>query len=527
MNSFLVDSWARLNTNDSVLNYYHFWWTNPWYIIPFFIILTINWIDFFNLPTSVLFKLFLSLFFFVYFLETQFFFLSNNTLFLFNLNLSNFNTFLFNNFNKYHPFILYLSASFFLLICFSHSVFMKNRIFFAHNIEDRFTTNSIKVVLFSLSSLSLFLGSWWAAQESSWGGWWNWDSSETLGLLILIFVSIISHFYFIKISFFNYYFFSIISFIFVLLSYFFIQLNFDLSSHNFGIKFFFFFNNNFFFIENIYFLALAFLFVFKVQKSHKIFLSTVVFKIVNFKTLLFEYFTVQSFFLSTIFLSVSLSVIFSYFDIVNFFFWTTFGFNFFNSQPQFDYLTYFFVSNFLAFFFTLNNFLPFFFLFPFAHSLNFICIIPFFSISYFSHIHFFLFVFLLSVIYSYDTESLTFALFSSHLDFLDFDFLTSYLSNNFIINFFFVECSHFFHSEFFLSFSWFVDNIFCPFNNTFFHLVSSNNFFFNHIRLGVNSSSVMFLNDIQSLSNLFLFFFSITSVFNFFTWHVIKKINTI
>lgn len=44
------------------------------------------------------------------------------------------------------------------------------------------------VGLFYSLSLTLALGGWWAFQEFTWGGWWNWDSVETpvLGLLIYL-----------------------------------------------------------------------------------------------------------------------------------------------------------------------------------------------------------------------------------------------------------------------------------------------------------------------------------------------------
>jgi cytochrome c biogenesis factor len=36
--------------------------------------------------------------------------------------------------------------------------------------------NKIKLAIYFLSILllGLILGGWWAYQEGSWGGWWNW-----------------------------------------------------------------------------------------------------------------------------------------------------------------------------------------------------------------------------------------------------------------------------------------------------------------------------------------------------------------
>lgn len=39
----------------------------------------------------------------------------------------------------------------------------------------------------------IFLGSFWAAQEISWGGWWSWDITECTILLIYIYLLYIHH----------------------------------------------------------------------------------------------------------------------------------------------------------------------------------------------------------------------------------------------------------------------------------------------------------------------------------------------
>ena len=47
--------------------------------------------------------------------------------------------------------------------------------------------------LTSVSLFTAFLGAWWAFQEGSWGGWWNWDISEYFSLIILFFYTAILH----------------------------------------------------------------------------------------------------------------------------------------------------------------------------------------------------------------------------------------------------------------------------------------------------------------------------------------------
>ena len=170
--------------------------------------------------------------------------------------LSGINLLLANNLNKYHPFIFYTSV--FLLVpptCRAPLLYGQRLLFTVTQslrLNERLLVHILLVNLFAL-----FLGSWWALQEGTWGGWWNWDASEVLGLS----VTLISLQYlhtsrtFTNLVQVNEKF--GISLVIFILSYFFIQLNFDLVSHNFGSKFFFFFNNNLFFLEILVLLSLS------------------------------------------------------------------------------------------------------------------------------------------------------------------------------------------------------------------------------------------------------------------------------
>lgn len=526
-NSFLIDLWSRINTNESLLNYYYFWWTNPWYIAILFFTILYIWLTFLTTHLFYPFRTLLIIFIFLYFLETQFFLVSNYSLFIINLNLSNFNTFLFNNFNKYHPFILYSTAAIFLITSLTFVSILKSNFYFSKTATQTNYFNFNELMLLFFSSISLFLGSWWASQEASWGGWWNWDSSETLGLLLLIYISLLVHFVYTKIPHVNNYYFNLFFSLFVFASYFFIQLNFDLSSHNFGIKFFFFFNNNFFFIEIIYCIfTLFFLFFFK-KKFHKLFFFKNIF-FLKTKHSLFSYNNlIRGLVLSLIFLTVALSVFFSYSDIINFFFWSTFGFNISNNEPSFDNLSYFFLIYFTIFFLEINSI-------PAIYAILFICkslwlFLLLFNIdrSRFTTLHFFLILFILLIIVSQHTESLNFSLISEHLDFLNYDILNNFLVRNFSINFFFYEIFSYFYVSKQLFVSWFLDNTLVPFNNTFFNLVSSNNFFLNIIKLSDSLNYALFLNDVQSLQNLLPVFLIFIVLFSFSFFFNNKKIKNI
>jgi len=169
---------------------------------------------------------------------------------LLDTSVTSFNSLLTNNLNKYHPFIFYLSVFTALSLGLLLFILSANNQLFTRAYSLRYVKQGLlKVLLINL--FALYLGSWWALQEGTWGGWWNWDASEVFGLLFSLTALRVLHSTFkITQSFYIIHFLQS-SIYYLVLIYFFIQLNFDLVSHNFGAKFFFFFSNNLFFLEII------------------------------------------------------------------------------------------------------------------------------------------------------------------------------------------------------------------------------------------------------------------------------------
>ena len=161
------------------------------------------------------------------------------------------NNLLTNTLNRYHPLVFYTSFILFVIPITVLSAPTSSLISFSGSRTLlSFGVYGWRVVILNLTSL--WMGSWWALQEGTWGGWWNWDSSEVFGLLISTsLVSTLHTPYTLNSSYYGK-----LKYLWltsaVLLSYFFIQLNFELASHNFGAKFFFFFNNNLFFLESAF-----------------------------------------------------------------------------------------------------------------------------------------------------------------------------------------------------------------------------------------------------------------------------------
>ena len=224
------DMLSRLLVNDFFINSYYLLWTSFWYL-PTFLLISFS-VTLINSSKNGVGYTWLAagLFFVVVSLHYQ------------NLNLynyladncsMNFNTLLSNSVNKFHPALFYITL-FHLLA--SLQLFLLNRKY-KYSPNSNLALNAcVGNSLTSVIVFTLFLGSWWALQEGSWGGWWNWDPSEVFGLFAMLYYLYTLH-KLQKTS--NY---SIIaSYLKILtqlvfITYIFIQLNFDLVSHNFGTK---------------------------------------------------------------------------------------------------------------------------------------------------------------------------------------------------------------------------------------------------------------------------------------------------
>jgi hypothetical protein len=239
----LFDLLTRVCLDDSIINMFNFFWTSIIYLVPISLTLCLLLYQFFkntfNLP-----YLCLSCIITLYSIELVELILLNFNFLNLNFLGSSINTLLLNNLNKYHPYILYTSA-FMLLITYSQ--------LFNKYLQPTSYTTPYYLSYFCLLNKStlvwnfyaLLLGSWWALQEGTWGGWWNWDTSEVLGLLILLIalVNVHSRTY-VYLNTFN----NVrqgIYITFILIFFITLQLNFEITSHSFGSRLSYFFNNNF------------------------------------------------------------------------------------------------------------------------------------------------------------------------------------------------------------------------------------------------------------------------------------------
>ena len=220
----LVDLSTRVDLNAPGLTGVYWLWTNTYYLYTLFI-LTL-WLTCLNL---IAFSYSIGIFLLLLYVTIMAYEIRYNINMIEYLqptedNMAYYNLLLNNCINKVHPMLIY--ASWIMLVSYFLFTSVQQRTSY------RFSTLMNKTA--SLMFTTLVLGGWWAYQEGSWGGWWNWDPSEMFGLLILGALLIFSHVdttnslnlitYAKNIA------------LSLLMYYCFLQLNFSLISHNFGIR---------------------------------------------------------------------------------------------------------------------------------------------------------------------------------------------------------------------------------------------------------------------------------------------------
>ena len=404
--SWLPDTVTRLNLNDALFNLYHFLWVTALYLSPFYFLVWAVFLLFSLKRNALHYFCILTVCYYFYCVEVLDFIVFNWQSSLVNTSLLQFNTLLVNNLNKIHPFLFYsgtfLVFNTFLLNSFFKPVFTS--FYTTHKLKQTF--NFLPTALLT-SLVALFLGSWWAVQEGTWGGWWNWDPSETFGLLFFLFIlSNIhttfsfedSHKLFKKIKLMVYV---------LVLSYFFIQLNFDLVSHNFGVKFFYFFNNKLFFYLIIV-LTSVYL-IWSILKSsisnHSNHLFAVRVVRTNLTLNWFRNWTILS-----IQVLITVSLLVSFFILFNYFIWNFVNFNLFNFDLDRSVL----------------NIIFFVFLSYWVFLFDFTTILPLFLFSFFFNNYFYLLWYL-----TFNWTSFIFRLHQLIIFILFFNLLS--LNNSFIL----------------------------------------------------------------------------------------------
>jgi hypothetical protein len=307
-----LDVFYRLWLNDFILNSYYFYWTSFWYLLITISLLKLLLAGLYIRIVKISY-VFVMILLFTYSLtlgDYWSYVFSPTTNLLWE---SQINSLLTNSINKYHPLIFYISL---IWIYVSYVLLTTN----INNIS--FSTTFTKTLIsqkistyFIMITFTLSLGSWWALQEGSWGGWWNWDASEVFGLLVMLVYIQILHKVFtkspksgLKVT-------VLYSLIFLLLTYVLIQLNFDLVSHNFGTKI-----TQFISSDQFYYIIAGLLFITTFIHLLELRQKVVAYYLVNkIKPVLVK--------VSLLVFVTLLAVIFSFSELLNNFYWLLFESN--------------------------------------------------------------------------------------------------------------------------------------------------------------------------------------------------------
>lgn len=262
----------------------------------------------------------------------------NSYLFLFKNTPNFFNNLLYNPLNKYHP-ILFFSSYIFLYNTVSYANFFSNhrtlnsldRIGRYMYIYTSFKNNVYWIVIL----FSLYLGSWWAIQEGSWGGWWNWDASEVFGLLILTILLIILHNNTNYTPYITQLYTLLLSSLYILFIYLILQLSYTLVSHNFGLSILSYGYVSMTFLTLLYVTIICIIvLIFIYSSSLKCVLNSLLKFTISMGTKLrYEFFTLTSrYFILTYLIYTTLYIyILSFNPILNNIFWTSLSIEIFNS----------------------------------------------------------------------------------------------------------------------------------------------------------------------------------------------------
>lgn len=224
------DTLSRLFMNDFFVNSYYILWTSFWYL-PTFLIVTFSLL-LLNLTKNGLGYTWLVIGVILIIISIHYQNLNTYNYLIDNCS-SNFNVLLSNSVNKFHPALFYATLLHpFTMLQMSLTNSRRKYTVNQSLLHNTLVSNALTPVII----FTLFLGSWWALQEGSWGGWWNWDPSEVFGLLVMLYYLYILH----KLQKFTnqpvlVVYLKILTQL-ILAAYVFIQLNFDLVSHNFGTR---------------------------------------------------------------------------------------------------------------------------------------------------------------------------------------------------------------------------------------------------------------------------------------------------
>lgn len=245
---------GRLNIHDPYVSLYSFWWTSSIYLSSFLWLIITGVVLGFTSRSVTYLTTTLSI---IGLLLTEIydFIILNKGWGQSNYVCDGLNNLLLNTLNHYHPFILYSSFAVLTVVFLmgkAQEFYVKSYSYTLYENSNQTLSRTSLVI----SVIALLLGSWWAAQEGTWGGWWNWDTSEVLGWLISLYTLVLVHSLGGCKNALTTRYKKLVLWKGIVSLYLLVQISFELTAHNFGIKFFYFFNSNLFLLESLSYISI-------------------------------------------------------------------------------------------------------------------------------------------------------------------------------------------------------------------------------------------------------------------------------
>lgn len=239
LSTTLFDLLTHINLNDFYLNSFYYVWTQ-FFVLPSLIVLILLYHNLVKLKCKNLILVcgWVLVFIIIVWWILDYYWVNQYQYTIYNIPTF-FNTLLQNPLNKYHPAIFFISYLFIITYIQTTNYFLSYKYLITNAYQNSIYENSIirkLTTYWVLISISLYMGAWWALQEGSWGGWWNWDPSEVFGLIILTKLLWMFHSPSLKqnpfIKILTSYSISLI----IIFTYLILQMSYTLVSHNFGLS---------------------------------------------------------------------------------------------------------------------------------------------------------------------------------------------------------------------------------------------------------------------------------------------------
>jgi len=232
-----LDTYSRLVLSTSHLSHFYYFWTTSWWSSAITVTIVVSALLYVEILLLRLTLLVVITTVTLLFSSLLSYWLLNGSESFSGDKTMHYNFLLLNPINQYHPNMFLFLISFVYVLS---GLLLSGGLSHSSRYANSFKTSMVRrtSLKFTLvSCFTAFLGSWWAFQEGSWGGWWNWDLSEYFSLIIVFFYTTVIHNKLCRVNQLSFYSRLTCFLILVIVLHLFVQYNLTNTSHAFGQDF--------------------------------------------------------------------------------------------------------------------------------------------------------------------------------------------------------------------------------------------------------------------------------------------------